>query len=213
MDGLLDPRSDLGVSSEDQSTQAARGRGFHHRLIPVCATCLGLLDAVVAEWSSTPSDGNERCSTCGRPATALVETSPRQPRDVTVDVDAVGRAVAVRVSGGLSEQGLEIVALEIAANAALGAPVIANLRDAVLLRPVTIGLFIREVRRVMTGTAPVGLVIQSSRLSQFASDLARRAGWVSGETEGTVRAMLAPRSARLRQGESRVIVQPPSPTS
>lgn len=165
----------------------------------MCSTCLNLLDAVVGEWNTVPSPSGELvCSSCGGAATALVETSPRSQRDVTVDVDSVGRAVAVRVSGGLSEQGVEIVALEIAAHAAPGTPVIANLRDAVLIRPVTLGHFIREVRRVGVGRAPVGLVIQSSRLSQFASDLARRAGWVSGETEGTVRALLAPATRRVR---------------
>jgi hypothetical protein len=73
MDGLLDPRSDLGVSSEDQSSNSALGRGISSGSAGVCHTCLPMIDALVSAWDAHPAfRAGARCVSCGGRATLLL---------------------------------------------------------------------------------------------------------------------------------------------
>lgn len=84
MDGLLDPRSDLGVSSDDQSSSSAHGRGTSSTWMVVCHTCLPLIDALIGQWEADPVVPRPaNCESCGRGAGLLVNVRPvpaMQPR-------------------------------------------------------------------------------------------------------------------------------------
>jgi len=73
MDGLLDPRSDLGVSSEDQSSNSTHGRGISSSSAGVCHTCLPMIDAIVGTWEAENGvRPGARCVSCGGRATVVI---------------------------------------------------------------------------------------------------------------------------------------------
>lgn len=161
-------------------------------MIPMCGTCLGVIDVVVGEWRTTELGAGAAvsCFSCGRRATVLVDPTRVPEAELSVEVDRTTPTAVIRLRGAMTEPGLEIVGVELAVHARGAAAAVVSLRDVVLVRPITLRVLLRELRRMAGSSARLGLVIQRARLSALGADLAEHDGWTVGEDEALVIAAL-----------------------
>ena len=128
-DGLLKTRGDLRASSSKQSPEVARVRPLARRRIPVCRTCLDLLDLVVAEWRHGDLDDEVevRCVSCGATAHLWVEPDRGAATSTAIEVDATGDVIRVAIAGTADGETMEIVMAEVAGLDVTERPVVIDL--------------------------------------------------------------------------------------
>lgn len=165
-DGLLKTRGDLRASSSKQSPEVARVRPLARRRIPVCRTCLDLLDLVVAEWRHGDLDDGVGvgCVSCGRAAEVWVEPERSEATSPAIDVDATGSVIQIRVEGTIDGETMEIVAAEIAGLDVSERPVVIDLGG--------------EVEMGASGLAGLDALVQTTRAAGGRVGVVAEATWV-----------------------------------